>query len=228
MLCEKYKNALIDAAISGDELGPGVGAHVKSCAACEAELAEQRALAMAIDSNVSRRMNAPVPVAVLQRIEAHAAPQTTLTPVRSLRLQWLSAGAGLAAITAVMLLVFPHLRSPNVKLPTNTASQMVPRIEQAAPVVTMVLQPATPQEIRRNRGQHARPVARPEPEVLVPPDERIAFDQLIANLNSRERLAAAIVRPIQKQPEERVASIATPDIETAAVIVKPMLELADE
>jgi hypothetical protein len=50
---------------------------------------------------------------------------------------------------------------------------------------------------------------------------------LITNLSDREVLAVAIVKPIQKQPEERVASITTPEIETAAIVVRPLQESAD-
>ena len=54
--------------------------------------------------------------------------------------------------------------------------------------------------------------ARPEPEVLVPPDDRIAFEHFIADFDGRQALVALTRRvPIQ---ELRVAPLDVPDIQT--------------
>ena len=50
MLCEKYKDALIEAAVTGGELAPRARAHVEECANCAAELRQQRSLVGAIDT----------------------------------------------------------------------------------------------------------------------------------------------------------------------------------
>ncbi|HEY4906255.1 MAG TPA: hypothetical protein VIH74_02305 [Candidatus Acidoferrum sp.] len=228
MLCEKYKPALIEAAITGTEPAPAVRVHAESCAHCAAELAQQRSLIAAIDGSLHRQMNAPVPNAMLQRFEARLAQQTASASVRSLRLRWLYTGVALATAAAVVFFAMPHLRRPNTNLRTEPESQTAATIKQSPPIVTMVLKPATPQEIERDRKQHARRVARPEPEVLVPPDERIGLEQFIANLNSRADLPAVIVKPLQQQPEQSIAALKTPEIETAALVVQPLQESSTE
>jgi anti-sigma factor RsiW len=82
MPCEKYKPALIDAAVCSAELAPAIHAHVATCPSCAAELAQQRFLVGAIDTSLYRQMNAPVPAAMLERIEAHLAqrPQPNRLP----------------------------------------------------------------------------------------------------------------------------------------------------
>ena len=55
MLCEKYKPALIEAAITGAEPALAIRAHVDACPSCAAELAQHRSLIAAIDTNLIAR-----------------------------------------------------------------------------------------------------------------------------------------------------------------------------
>ena len=220
MPCEKYKDALIEAAVGGTALAPAVSEHVGSCAKCAAELEGQRSLIVAIDQGLHREMNAPVPAAVLQRLEAQV---TQHKPVRALNLSWLYAAAALATATTMILFVMPRVRRHKSNSPTAALSQTVQSASEHRPqIVTLVLQPATPEEMRRDRKQHSRRAAPLEPEVLVPGDERIGLEQFIANLNGRTDLSAVIAKPLQQQPEQGVASLKTPDIETAALVVQPL------
>jgi hypothetical protein len=220
MLCEKYKPALIEAAVTGDELAPAIREHVESCARCAAELAQQRSLIAAIDTSLHRQMNAPVPAATMQRLEARIAQQT---PPRSLNLRWLYATVALAATVAVILFALPDLRAPKSNSRTAAVTQTAQSPTKSRPeIMTAILQPAAPEEIERDRRQHAHHAARTEPEVLVPPDERLGLEQFIANLNGRADLPAVIVKPLQEQPEQSVATIKTPDIQTAALVVQPL------
>ena len=91
MLCEKYKDALIEAAVGGAELAPGVRAHVEAYPSCAVEFDQQRSLVGAIDANVSRQMNAPIPGAMLQRLEARIVQQPQ--PKRTQRFAAIFAGA---------------------------------------------------------------------------------------------------------------------------------------
>ena len=224
MSCEKYKEALIEAAVDGDTLAPTVRTHVEACAECAAELAQQRSLIAAIDTNMHRQMNAPVPAAMLQRFEARIAQQAS---PRLPKLRWVYATAAFATAVALILFALPRARQNKTNAGSAGLTQTAPPIADHRPQITLVLQPTAPEEIRRAKAPHSRLSTRPEPEVLVPPDERIAFEHLIASLNDRERLAAAISKPIQEQPEQRVVSLTTPDIETAAIVVQPIQDSAD-
>jgi hypothetical protein len=222
MLCEKYKPALIEAAITGAEPAPGIRAHAESCARCAAELAQQRQLIAAIDANLHRQMNAPVPASMVHRLQAQIAQQK---PPRVLNLSWLYAAGALATAAVVILFALPHMQQHKSNSRSATLSQTAQSSSERRPqIATMILKPATPEEIRRDRKQHLRRAAPPEPEVLVPPDERVALDQLIANLGARHELVAALVKPLPEKPEQPVKHIEIPDIKTAALFIAPIAE----
>jgi hypothetical protein len=237
MLCEKYNEALIEAAVSGDELAPDVSAHVTACTSCAAELVQQRSLVAAIDGNVSRQMNAAVPATMLQRLDARLAQQPQ--PKRTPRFAQIFAGSlATLAVAAIIFVFLPRWRiesfDPSAK--PNASGLRKPGAGQIQVHIGPSAETPGTRSVQRQvaKPTHGRIVLastrtpqQGEPEVLMPTDERIAFDQLIANLNSRQRLAAAISKPLQGQPEQRVVSITTPDIETAAVVVQPLREAAD-
>jgi hypothetical protein len=222
MSCEKYKVALIDNAATGAELPPALRAHVAACPSCAAELAQQRSLFAAIDSSLRQTMNAPLPPALLQRFEARLAQQN---PPRSLSLSWLYATAALAATAAVILFAVPHLRThkPDSRAVAVTQSTQSPAAHRPE-IMTAILQPTTPQEIERDRRQHAKPAARPEPEVLVPPDERIAMEHFIADFHGRGEVALALAKRVPEQREQDVAPVNTPDIQISSLMVPAIRE----
>jgi hypothetical protein len=219
MSCEKYKAALIDNAANGAELAPALREHVAACPSCAAELAQQRSLFAAIDSGVRQTMNAPLPPALLHRFEAGLAQQN---PPRSLSLSWLYATAALATTGAVIFFAVPHLRThkPDFRVVAVTQSTQSPTAHRPE-IMTAILQPATPQEIERDRRHHAKPAARPEPEVLVPPDERSALEHFMTGPHATN-LAVTLVKRIPEQREQNVVPVVTPDIQIASLTVSPI------
>lgn len=230
MLCENYKPALIEAAITGAEPAPAILVHVESCANCTAELAQQRSLIAAIDTNLRRKMNAPVPASLLQRLEAHLAQQPQLKRIP--RFAQIFAGALATLAVAAIVLVLPRHRPP-----INVAQRIAPQpVQNHVDQSNIVSDPPSntigPLSPRPNSSSHTRsrivPVstaaAHQEPEVLVPPDERIALDQLIANLSARHELAAGLIKPLPEKPEQPVKQIEIPDIKTAALFIAPIAE----
>jgi anti-sigma factor RsiW len=233
MSCEKYKPALIEAAINGGGVPPAIREHAESCAHCAAELAQQRQLIAAIDANLHRRMNAPVPAAMLRRLEAHLAQHPQ--PRRSPRLAQIFAGAVATLVTAALILVFlshwnvatlgPTAKANVVPAHNSGAGQIQVHMGPPAQTTTAPsgrVQASTEKRTRAHIVLASTAASRPEPEVIVPPDERIGLEQFIANLNGRADLPVAIVKPVQEQPEQRIASLKTPDIETAALAVQPL------
>src|SRR5215467_2510705 len=104
MLCEKYKPALIEAAITGADLPPAIREHIDSCPCCAAEFAQQHSLIAAIDVNLHRQMNAPVSAATLQRLEARVAQETQ--PVRAPRFAQIFVGTLATLAAAAIILAF--------------------------------------------------------------------------------------------------------------------------
>jgi hypothetical protein len=227
MSCEKFKPALIEAATNGTDLPSAVRAHADACPSCAAELAEQRSLIDAIDASLHRQMNAPVSAATLHRLEAHLAQQAALAPARSPRPRWLYAFAAVAATASTVFLV-AHTRSSK---PNPRIAQQAPAIQRITPTADArsktpsILQSRKDISAPRTKMPTTNVSARKEPEVLVPPDDRIALEHFIADLDGREVLAPALARRVPLQ-ELRVAPLDVPDIQTASLTVSPVHESA--
>lgn len=97
MLCDEYKEALMEAAAGGAGLAGSVHEHVATCMRCGALLAEQRELFAAIDLGLRRSANAEIPNSLLPGVRARLADERR--PKRSVSLAW----ALLAASTALVI-----------------------------------------------------------------------------------------------------------------------------
>ena len=176
------------------------------------------------------------PAAMLQRFEAHLAQQPQ--PKRAPRLTQIFVGTFATLAAAALILIFlPHWKistlPPTAK--ANVAPVIKPGASQIQPISLLpqpVVAEALPPQTSKHANSHAVQIAKTntvtatqtEPEVLVPPDERLGLEQLIANLNRRADLPVAIVKPVQEQPEQRIASLKMPDIEITVLVVQPLRE----
>jgi hypothetical protein len=219
MLCEKYKPALIGAAITGDELAPAIREHVESCARCAAEWAQQRSLIAAIDANLHRQMNAPVPAATLQRLEAHLAQQPQ--PARTPRFAQIFAGTlATLAVAATIFLMLPHktVKTTDVK---QIAPPPINFIADQSRVDTNPL-PETERITPAHRPRLHKVARSTEPEVLVPPDEQVALDHFVAQGNARREFVVALATPIRPVVEPSFKGLEIPDINTAELVIQPI------
>lgn len=232
MSCEKYSSALIEAAITGAELTPEVRSHVAACTLCTAALAQQRLLAAAIDANLHRQTNAPVPAATLQRIEVRLAQESSLAPGRAPRLHWLYVTATLATAAAAILVLLPRQISI-FRIAKPIAAQPSQKFEldhmQLVPKPSTQTTPARPLESRAAISPHLHTLrassaftSKPrEPEVLVPADERIALEHFMTGPHAID-LAVALVKRVPEQREQNVVPVVTPDIQIASLTVSPI------
>jgi hypothetical protein len=62
-------------------------------------------------------------------------------------------------------------------------------------------------------------VASSKPEVLVPPDERVALARFVATLNERSDVAAAL---LARAPEKKDALVSVDLLQIAEIEVKPL------
>jgi len=228
MSCEEYQEALIDLVAENDKPAGDLRVHLAGCDFCRAHLERQQSLVASIDSAIRQIASAPLPPALIHRFEARLARQTPPKPASYFN--WIYVVAALA--TAALLLVLPRLRTHDanqqgtvsvaVQQRTGTQSEGVapPMPRRAAPRITR----------HKPTSQLPKPS---EPEVLVPPDERIAFERFLSDLNGREDLAIALVKPLQEQQQPHTAPVAmpvpveVPDLETIALTVQPLSEIAD-
>jgi hypothetical protein len=229
MPCEKYQAALIDLAATnarpaGDapQLPADVTAHLDACSACRRFLEEEQLLNASIDAGVRRTANAPVPVLFLQRLEARLAQEAPAT--RSWNANWVY----VAAAAALIVLMLPILRTRLAQEPVASPS---PQAQVAKPLAPEINPPAEaprttralPQEPHRTKqALPPQSPSSPQPEVLVPPEEREAFARFLSDLNGRAGLAVALVEPVVAQHEQATEPVQTPEIQIAALAVQPL------
>ncbi len=102
MLCDTYKEALIEAAASGAALPISLREHVGTCARCRATLAGERTLFAAVDAGLHNAANARVPSGFLPNVKANLATETV--PTRNPIPVWaLVCATGALALAAAFL-----------------------------------------------------------------------------------------------------------------------------
>jgi hypothetical protein len=219
MTCEKYKDALIDAA-AGEPLDRGLADHLEGCTPCRATLEGEHVLFTAIDdalrAQVSERPRAGFLASVHTQI-AHEAQEQDAQKQSGWSPMWAWVGA---AALALVLVVIAHpwgkLQQPSVAanrlkdpaFPAHESPAMTQSVRGSAE------DSRTQQPVRLNSAppRHAQiPLARQsatvEPEVLVPPDEARAFALFVARVAGRDAMAEAVVRPAVEKAVERNAEL---------------------
>ena len=227
MPCEKYQDALTDLAAKGAEPAGDVRAHLGVCASCCSYLTLEQLLFASIDSAVRSNINEPLPAALVQRLHARVAQESTLTR------NWspiLAAGAIAVAATIVLGIVSVqyrfHQAPPQAGIRgtiadaatvTNTDSVFgAPSAEPSAssrgrssPVVTLSRVVGSARQSRL--------------EVIVPSDQQVLLAEYARMLQSRSLDARA--RPISLP----AASAIEPIVMAANVIselkVQPLPDL---
>lgn len=219
MTCEKYQDALIDAA-AGEPLDRGLANHLEACTPCRATLAREQNLFTAIDDELRARMSATPRAAFLASVHtqiAHEAQKQDAQKQSGWNSMWAWAGAA-ALVLVVVVIAHPwgRLRQPPVTAESVKAPAL--RAHESSTITQSVRRSAghsrTQQHSELDAAQplHApTPVAKEpatfEPEVLVPPDEARAFALFVARLAGRDARAEAVVRPAVEKAVERTAEL---------------------
>src|SRR6266853_4646817 len=193
MLCEKYKEALVEAAASGAALPNALREHVQACEHCAAMLTGERALFAAVDAGLHKAANAKVPCSFLPNVKATLATETV--PTRNPIPTW-----GLVCATGALALAVAFLglpRGAHDKANTEAIS-----LQGKVPAVAdeMGLSRAPEHKIRFSaravklqEQQDVAGAASHEPEVLVQPEEEEFLKRFYASARNPARDARAVV-----------------------------------
>jgi hypothetical protein len=226
--CEKYRNALIDAA-AGEPLDRRLADHLKNCTPCRASLSREQDLFTAIDDALRTRMSETPRAGFLASVHtqiAHEAHKQDAHEQSGWNPMWAWAGA---AAFALVLVVSTHpwgrrqqapVTAESVKAPALPAHES-PAMTQSARGSAGHSRPRQPAQLDSAQPLHAPiPVseqpATVEPEVLVPPDEARAFALFVARVAGRDAMAEAVVRPAVEKAVERNAELpSVPSVDLA-------------
>ena len=221
MTCEKYRDALIDAAAAGGPLEGKLAGHLEQCPQCRATLERERQLFSAIDDTLRVRMSerpgAGFRAGVHAQVSKGAQPRSGWSPL------WALAGAALALVLIAMAHPWVRPRRPPGE---GDLKGLAIRAEQGPGVAQSARMASEGSEVRGRGARHfmKQPVAQRaadrEPQVLVPPDEAKAFAQFVARVARRDEVTEAFVSPAADENDE-LSEI--PPVEIAYLQLKPLV-----
>jgi len=203
MLCDKYKEALIEAAASGAALPGGLREHVEVCAICGARLACERNLFAAVDAGLHRAANSKVRSSFLPNVKANVATETipTRNPIP---------GRAFVCATAALALAVAFLSAPRgAHDKARTEAIIEPgKVPAAAGVAELSLVPErrtrrSASASRAGEQQNVAGTTSDEPEVLFQPEEEEFLKRWYAAVHDSERYAKAVVtddHPVTPKP----------------------------
>jgi len=202
MNCERYKNALLDAAAANAKIGAKLARHLEGCNRCRATLQAERELFSRIDRSLRARVNdRPQPAFLAQvriQLSKEPSPHTGSSPMCSVT------GAALALVLIAMIYPLINARQPKIQgdfqTPSIGASQSIGGTQ---PAYAVIEDPDVRSRKHFNRRFEAKSVIPVAPEVLVPPDEQKAFAQFVARVAGRDAMAEAVVSPAANKTAAR-------------------------
>src|SRR5712672_486859 len=201
MLCEKYKEALVEAAASGAVLPNALREHVRACEHCAAMLTGERALFAAVDAELHKAANAKVRSSFVPNVQATLATETV--PTRNPIPAWgLVCATGVLAL-AVAFLSLPRGAHDKANAEAITVQRKVPAV---AGGVGLSLAPEhktrfSARAVKPQEQQDVAGAASDEAEVLVQPEE----DEYLRRFYATERNPGGDVRAIVADQHEIMA-----------------------
>jgi hypothetical protein len=216
MRCDTYKNALLERAAAAEELTGRVKDHVEECPQCRATLRREQMLLAMIDRALHARMEETPRVGFLPNVRARISQEPE--PGSAIHPMWMLAAA--TVMVTLLALAVPWARLRRQPLAVGSPAVSTIRV-QAEPKIA---EPGTAGTAHgRNQTIKKQAVARNthrEPEVLVPPDERVALATFVTHLRQRDEVARAFASP-RADDNDALAEI-TP-VEIARLQVKPLI-----
>jgi len=231
MLCDKYKEALIEAAASGAALESSVREHVSLCARCQEILAAQQSTFASVDAGLRTRANVAMPGNFGHRVRAAIQIEC---PQERRRYSAVSAFGSLAAAALLMVILLTQSLRHDRK---DTAGGTVAESElQASPHPPVHIDdgtnlwPSLPRTLyssgtawRTSRLREASLRQKVDPEVLVPQGQEellVKYMQGIAARKPRVTLSAGL----QQEPDMKPVEV--PSIEISELVVTPLPDLS--
>jgi hypothetical protein len=230
MLCDKYKEALSEAAASSAALPSGVGEHMSSCAHCREMFAAQQSVFALVDTGLHSRANAIVPGSFDHR--ARAALQAEARQERK-RYPAMLAWCSLAAAMLMAILLTLNVKHGGREAGANYVAETKLLTSPHPPVHRGSAPSVGPSEARKaySRGgalrtaRPAKPLVRrhDEPEVLVPQGQEELLAKYMEGIASRK---ARVTFSADLQHEPNMKPVEVPSIEISELVVKPLSDLS--
>jgi hypothetical protein len=241
MICDHYKQDLLELAAAGAESAPKLHAHLQACSSCRSAFENERSLLASIDSCLRSSANAEVPPSFIPTVRAlvqQEVPQESfgtraIKPVLG-RLQWVPA---LAAAT-IILFIFARL-DRWVKSP-STGEQFVTQ-QARSPVARQITATKPPQgssqqitSANRNSlaskavitlNKNSAQTENRAPEIIVPPDQEVLLARYADQFRRQHQPSSTLLTEIDP---DQTGPLRVPLIQIAELDVKPLMPLAGD
>jgi len=248
MPCEEYRLQLIEAAAMPAEIGAALQTHLAECACCRELYADEQKLFAAIDGEVFRAANADASPSFLPRVRAAIELEHSTGSASRFWFALWPVAAVIAAV-ALFFVVFQRIPSQPQTAPrvmasasasatasatsraTSSSTNFLANSETNSGTSQIASEPnaagreTVDRSVRnlRSLSTLAKTESRMEgaqtPEVLVPPDERIALSRFVAALQRRHEMSIALTKPAPVAPPPDVSSA---PLEIAELKLEPL------
>jgi hypothetical protein len=225
MLCEHYKEALIEAA-SSDVPPPGdLRAHLDGCAACRAAFEQEQALLASIDGGLRVTANAAVPASLLPRVRAQLSGQSVA------RRSWVPAWAVVVTTAAMVLAVFAvrgRRHDASGQDPQKSILAHAP-LPVEIPARPLGASPQTEPGLRmKELGPHSRAQTSPSVErvpVLLPADQRVVIDAWLDGLRTGKLKADNL---LAQKSDLSLQDLRVSPLDVSPIELKPLADVSGE
>lgn len=225
MNCERYKNALLDAAARSEKPDAKLARHLERCTRCRATLQAERELFSRIDITLRSQVNESPQAGFLAKVRVQLSRETSADAGSNP--MWSVTGAALAVVLIAMIYPLVNARQPriqgNLQAPSMGASQSA-GLRQSARAAIAESDVGSRQHFSRH--SESKNAIQQEPEVLVPPDEQQAFAQFVARVAGRDAIAeAAVSRAVDKTVARKTDLPQVPSVDMADLVLeRPQLD----
>ena len=193
MLCDKYKEALIEAGANGAALPIALRKHVDACGRCRATLAGEQALFAAVDAGLHSAANANMRDCFLPKVKANLAAEAV--PARNPIPRWAfvcATGALVLAAAFLNLRRGSHDEGRTEKIITSSET----RASTGGETLSLVPDRKTFFSTRASNAPNKQNVSHTksrEPKVLIQPGEEDSLKRFYAAMRNPASDAGAIV-----------------------------------
>lgn len=218
--CQQYMTESLAAA--EQNLAPEVAVHQRSCAVCGEFYLAQQTLFRLTDAGLRSLANQPVPPSLLPGVRARLDEQPL--PHLAWVARW---GLAVPAVLAILILSASHILHQRAIRPTVAAN--VPtasrNTDNPEPALEPAQRPATVFPLPKPKRVRRTPSSTAAWEVIVLPEERLAFARFVAEIPKERNVALALTRPAPAAAEYST-EIALLKIDN--LVVKPLEPTAEE
>ncbi|HTT34101.1 MAG TPA: hypothetical protein VMH48_10910 [Methylomirabilota bacterium] len=227
MPCERYKDALSEAAASGAVPHGELRAHLDACASCRAAFAQEQSLFSAIDSALHATVNTDVPPSLLPLVRANL-DEAVATHSRWF-VRWpvlTGAAVSVAVLFAVLILHQDNIarNSGNSVAGNSSAPPTVPAETSNSQGSSLRPGPGgPPPRVSVAKNMTRRPATNGRnavPEVLVPQDQEVLLASYAQQWGARKRAPLLA----KNSDEPTVALLEVAPIQIDELNVKPLAE----